>query len=81
MRFLRKFNENINKPVLHYAAFDWDDNILNMPTEIIVQTNDGEEVGMTTADFAVYRSKIGKEDFEYKGKNITSFAEEPFRNF
>lgn len=82
LKFNNFISENFeNKGTLLYYAFDWDDNILKMPTEIIVQTNDGEEVGMTTADFAVYRSKIGKEDFEYKGKNIISFAEEPFRNF
>jgi hypothetical protein len=82
LKFNNFISENFeNKGTLLYYAFDWDDNILKMPTEIIVQTNDGDEVGMTTADFAVYRSKIGKEDFEYKGKNIISFAEEPFRNF
>lgn len=83
---LLKFNNFIKESVtgkgtLLYYAFDWDDNILRMPTEIVVQSEDGQEVGMTTADFAVFRSKIGKENFEYKDQTIVSFANEPFRNF
>ena len=68
-------------PDLKYYAFDWDDNIVTMPTRIILKDKDGEEVGMTTEDFAQYRTKIGKEEFEYDGKTIVSFAENPFRNF
>jgi hypothetical protein len=83
---LLKFNNFIkesvsDKGILLYYAFDWDDNILRMPTEIVVQSEDGQEVGMTTADFAVFRSKIGKENFEYKDQTIVGFANEPFRNF
>jgi hypothetical protein len=44
-------------------------------------TDDGYEVGMSTEDFAEYRHKIGVEDFEYKGKTISSYAEDPYRNF
>lgn len=68
-------------PDLKYYAFDWDDNIVHMPTEIMVITDDGEEIGMSTEDFAEYRHKIGKEDFDYEGKKIVGFAEKPFRNF
>jgi hypothetical protein len=84
---LLKFNNFIKESVsdkgtLLYYAFDWDDNILRMPTEIMVQTEDGEEVGMSTADFAVYRSKIGKEEFEYDGKTIVGLDyNTAFRNF
>jgi len=66
---------------LLYYAFDWDDNILHMPTEIILLDNEGNEVGMSTGDFAEYRSLVGKEEFDYNGKTIVSFAETPFRNF
>lgn len=66
---------------LLYYAFDWDDNILHMPTEIIVLDDSGEEVGMSTQDFAEYRSMIGVEKFEYQGKNIVSFAQDAFRYF
>lgn len=68
-------------PDMKYYAFDWDDNIVHMPTKIILKTNDGDEVGMSTDDFAEYRSEIGKKPFEYNGNTIVGFAEEPFRNF
>jgi hypothetical protein len=68
-------------PDMKYYAFDWDDNIMNMPTKIILKTDDGEEVGMSTEDFAHYRSMIGKEDFKYEGNIIVGFGENAFRNF
>jgi hypothetical protein len=68
-------------PDLKYYAFDWDDNIATMPTRIMVKNSDGKSVGMTTEDFATYRSKIGKEEFDYKGETIVGFDEDPFRNF
>jgi len=66
---------------LKYYAFDWDDNIVTMPTQIMLKTEEGYEVGMSTEDFAEYREKIGKEPFEYQGETITSYAENPYRNF
>ena len=82
MKFLKKFNENVDKGKLFFYCFDWDDNILNMPTEIMVQTKDGGEIGMSTSDFAINRSKIGNEEFEYNGKNITGLDyDTAFRNF
>ncbi len=66
---------------MKYYAFDWDDNIVHMPTEIVLKTEDGDEIGMSTADFAEYRGKIGKENFDYKGDVIVGLAEDPFRNF
>jgi len=68
-------------PDMKYYAFDWDDNIMNMPTKIILKTEDGEEVGMSTEDFAHFRTRIGKENFEYEGETIVGFGENPFRNF
>lgn len=68
-------------PDMKYYAFDWDDNLLYMPTKIILKDEKGNEVGMGTEDFAEYRSKIGKENFEYNGKTIVGFAENPFRYF
>ena len=68
-------------PDLKYYAFDWDDNIVHMPTKIIVKDEDGDEVGMSTDDFAEHRHHIGKEPFEYKAKMIVGFGENPFRNF
>lgn len=74
------FNEE-GIPDFKYYAFDWDDNLMFMPTEIVVKSYGGQEIGMGTADFAEYRGKIGKEDFDYKGHTIVDFAENPFRNF
>ena len=69
------------EPDLKYYAFDWDDNIVHMPTKIIVLNDKGEEVGMGTEDFAEYRSKIGKGPFNYNGETIVDFAPNAFRNF
>ena len=80
-RQLREGFKGEGTPDMKYYAFDWDDNIVHMPTKIILKTDDGNEVGMSTDDFAEYRSKIGKEDFEYNGDTIVGFGEDPFRNF
>jgi uncharacterized LabA/DUF88 family protein len=64
-----------------YYAFDWDDNIVSMPTKIILKDEDGDEVGMSTEDFATYREKIGKEPIEFDGHTIVGFSEDPFRWF
>ena len=68
-------------PDMKYYAFDWDDNIMNMPTKIILKNKEDDEVGMSTEDFAHYRSMIGKEDFQYEGETIVGFGENAFRNF
>lgn len=68
-------------PDLKYYAFDWDDNIVKMPTKIMLMDNEGKEVGMSTHDFATYREKIGKEEFAYEGKIIKDYAQNPFRYF
>ena len=68
-------------PDRKYYAFDWDDNVVHMPTKIILKTEDGDEVGMSTDDFAEYRHQIGKEPFNYKGDTIVGYTEEPFKNF
>ena len=68
-------------PDMKYYAFDWDDNLMYMPTKIILKDSNGNEVGMGTEEFAEHRTQIGKEPFDYKGKNIVGFAENPFRNF
>jgi len=80
-RQLREGFKGEGTPDMKYYAFDWDDNIVHMPTKIVLKTEDGDEVGMSTDDFAEYRSIIGKEDFEYNGETIVGFGEDPFRNF
>jgi hypothetical protein len=69
------------KPTMKYYAFDWDDNLMYMPTKIYLKDDNGDSVGMSTEDFAEYRSEIGKEPFEYEGHTIVGFDEDAFRDF
>ena len=64
-----------------YYAFDWDDNIAMMPTKIILEDSFGDEVPMSTSDFAEYRSEIGKTKFEYNGKLVSGYSLNPFKLF
>lgn len=66
---------------LKLFALDWDDNILRMPTKLYLKTDDGDSVGMSTEDFAIYREKIGKEPFEFEGKTIVGLDDNAFRDF
>lgn len=82
LKFNKFLENNSNKVEIYFYAFDFDDNILNMPTEIIVKSDDGSEIGMSTSDFAIFRSKLGKESFLYKGENIIGLDySTAFRNF
>ena len=78
---LREGFKGEGTPDMKYYAFDWDDNIVHMPTKIILKTEDGDEVGMSTDDFAEYRGIIGKEPFEYNGETIVGYGDDPFKNF
>ena len=83
MRKIR-LNEGIDEmgtPDMKYYAFDWDDNVVHMPTKIILKNEDGDEIGMSTDDFAEYRHQIGDEPFNYKGETIVGYSDEPFKNF
>jgi len=80
MLIIEDYNEKWT-PTMKYYAFDWDDNIVYMPTEIILLDDIKDEVGMSTHDFAKYRSEIGKNTFKYRGTNIIGYAENPFRQF
>jgi len=68
-------------PDMKYYAFDWDDNVVHMPTKIILKNEDGDDIGMSTDDFAEYRHQIGGEPFNYKGETIVGYSDEPFKNF
>jgi hypothetical protein len=79
-----KLNEGFTeegRPDTKYYAFDWDDNIMFMPTSIILLSDKDDEVPMSTEDFAEHRHQIGKEPFNYKGTVVVDFAPNPFRNF
>ena len=80
-KFINEGISDTGKHNMKYYAFDWDDNIVEMPTKIIMIDEQGQEVGMTTSDFALYRSKVGKEPFEYEGHQIKDFAKDSFRGF
>ena len=67
--------------VMKYYAFDWDDNLMFMPTKIFLKDDKGNDVGMSTEDFADYRTEIGNKPFNYKGHTIISFNEDPFKDF
>jgi hypothetical protein len=69
------------KPTMKYYAFDWDDNLMYMPTKIYLKDEDDKVVGMSTEDFAEYRTEVGKEPFEYEGHTIVGFDDNPFRDF
>jgi len=73
--------DEFGAPDENYYAFDWDDNIVSMPTKIILIDEDGDEVGMSTEDFATYREKIGEEPFEFDGHTIVGFAEDAYNWF
>jgi len=68
-------------PTMKYYAFDWDDNLMYMPTKIYLKDDNGKSVGMSTEDFAEYRTEIGKEPFNYEGNTIVGFDEDAFRDF
>lgn len=80
-KYLREGFDLEGNPDLKYYAFDWDDNVVIMPTQIIVKTENEEEIGISTEDFAKYRSIIGKEPFEYKGNVVIGYGDNPYRNF
>jgi hypothetical protein len=81
LRVVEGFTEH-GTPSLKYYAFDWDDNIMVMPTKIMVLDENGNEVGMSTEDFAEYRTQLGKDSFEYKGHTIVGMdPTTAFRNF
>ena len=79
----KKINEGFDdegNPDSKYYAFDWDDNILYMPTKIMVLTENDDVIGMSTEDFATFRDRIGNESFDYMGRTIKGYANNPFRN-
>jgi hypothetical protein len=80
-RILREQSKVKEIPIKFYM-FDWDDNLLYMPTQIYVTTDKNKEIGMGTEDFAHLRSKLTSgEPFVYKGKTVKGMGENPFRKF
>jgi hypothetical protein len=68
----KNMSEEDKVETLLYYAFDWDDNILKMPTKILMDQKVGEEwlpVEVSTAEFAIVRN-----DPDYRVRN-ESFVE------
>ena len=80
-QLINEIIDDAHTPIMKYYAFDWDDNLMYMPTKIYLKDNNGKSVGMSTEDFAEYRTLIGNEDFNYEGNTIVGFDEDPFRDF
>jgi hypothetical protein len=79
---MEKFNvDQEANPIMKYYAFDWDDNLLYMPTKIILIDEDRNKVGMSTKDYSKYESKIGVEPFEYNDSIIKDYADNAFKYF
>ena len=75
---IKKFEQfDGNGPELHYYALDWDDNILHMPTKILMDKKVGEEWAPTevsTAQFAEVRND--QENYRIRNNNpIEAFSE------
>lgn len=80
-QIINEIIDDAHTPVMKYYAFDWDDNLMYMPTKIYLKDSEGKPVGMSTEDFAEYRTEIGNEDLEYEGHTIVGFDKNPFRDF
>jgi hypothetical protein len=81
MNRIKRFNESSHRNVLLFYSFDWDDNILNMPTVIHMdKLVDGEWVptDVSTAEFSEVRSD--KENWRIINNDpVEAFSE--FRDF
>ena len=65
-----------------FNCYDWDDNIIYMPTNIVLfHKENNEEVFLTTEQFAHYRSLIGRNKNFYINKNNHFSEEGEKRNF
>lgn len=66
-----------------YHCFDWDDNLLFMPTNIVLFHKESEEeLILSTEDFATYRTFIGTDKtFYIKNNKISETKTGQIRNF
>ena len=84
-RFIEGIDPETDEADFKYYAFDWDDNLMRMPTKILVKDSEGNEIGISTEEFAHTREYINKASeehpYEYNGYNLVGYATNPFRNF
>jgi hypothetical protein len=64
-----------DKPIVYlkYYLFDWDDNLLYMPSQIYLLNKEGFEVAISTGEYAIIRKHIDKSGL--------SLMEDSFRDF
>ena len=77
----KQFEKYKHEIECHFYAFDWDDNILHMPTVIHMDKKEGDNwvpVDVSTADFAIVRND--KENYRLKD-NSGDEAFSEFRDF
>lgn len=74
---VKRFEQFNQGTELHYYALDWDDNILHMPTKILMDKKVGDEwrpVEVSTAQFAEVRND--QENYRIRNNNpIEAFSE------
>ena len=73
-------NDN-STPLMKYYSFDWDDNLMYMPTFIRLKDDKDNVIGMTTKDFAKFRELVGKKPFNYNGHIIVGPAKNAYIEF
>jgi len=78
---ISEIGQNNSTTAMKYYSFDWDDNLMYMPTFIRLKDDKGNTVGMTTIDFAEYRTLVGKKPFNYKGHIIIGTSKDSYVEF
>lgn len=74
-KFKQFVNENKQLPLRKYYSFDWDDNILKMPTKIImIENKTGKKIQVSTEDFVEYRNNPNYSTFEDSYINFRDFG-------
>lgn len=74
------FSNEKTTVTMKYYLFDWDDNIMYMPSKVYLQTQKRDEIGISTEEFRSIRHKLN-EHFEYNGEIITGLSSLAFRDF
>jgi len=84
IEFLREPDRNFEKGGRSFYFFDFDDNIIHLPTKIVVfDTQSGEEKSLSTHDYAEVFSQLGQpgsawERFQVlKDQSYRNFREQP----
>lgn len=77
-----KIRQESNMTNFKYYAFDWDDNLLHMPTKIIAEDISGNLVELSTTEYATIKENIYSGKLAVvREKVIKSFPAEAFENF